>query len=65
MPIGTSRFGFFASASSASSPDDGANFSLDAGHPYVAQTFTVLDSKLKNPQTGHWERAFRIFDLLL
>jgi hypothetical protein len=31
----------------------------------LAQTFTVLDSKLKNPQTEHWERAFRVFDLLL
>jgi hypothetical protein len=31
----------------------------------LARTFKVLDPKLKNPQTGHWERAFRIFDLLL
>jgi hypothetical protein len=31
----------------------------------LAHTFTVIDAKLKNPQTGHWERAFRIFDLLL
>jgi Domain of unknown function (DUF1931) len=31
----------------------------------LARTFNVLDSKLKNPQTEHWERAFWIFDLLL
>jgi hypothetical protein len=31
----------------------------------LARTFNVLDPRLKNPQTGHWERAFRIFDLLL
>ena len=31
----------------------------------LARAFKVLDAKLKSPQTGHWERAFRIFDLLL
>jgi hypothetical protein len=31
----------------------------------LARTFTILDPELKNPQTRHWERAFRIFDLLL
>jgi hypothetical protein len=31
----------------------------------LARTFKVLDTKLENPQTKHWERAFRIFDLLL
>jgi Domain of unknown function (DUF1931) len=31
----------------------------------LSRTFKVLDSKLENPQTKHWERAFRIFDLLL
>lgn len=31
----------------------------------LARTFKVLDPKLKNPQTDHWDRAFRIFDLLL
>jgi hypothetical protein len=31
----------------------------------LARTFKVLDPKLENPQTKHWERAFRIFDLLL
>lgn len=31
----------------------------------LSRTFKVLDPKLKNPQTKHWERAFRIFDLLL
>lgn len=31
----------------------------------LARTFKILDPDLKNPQTQHWERAFRIFDLLL
>lgn len=31
----------------------------------LARTFDILDPKLKNPQTEHWERAFRVFDLLL
>jgi hypothetical protein len=31
----------------------------------LACTFKILDPKLKNPQSEHWERALRIFDLLL
>ena len=31
----------------------------------LARSFTVLDPKLKNPQTRHWRQVFRIFDLLL
>jgi Domain of unknown function (DUF1931) len=31
----------------------------------LARTFTIVEPKLKNPQSRHWERAFRIFDLLL
>ncbi|WP_050625885.1 DUF1931 family protein [Bradyrhizobium viridifuturi] len=31
----------------------------------LAHTFKLLDSKLKNPRSEHWERCFRIFDLLL
>ena len=31
----------------------------------LAQSFKIVDSKLRNPQTEHWERAFRLFDLLL
>ena len=31
----------------------------------LARTFPVLDPGLRNPATEHWERAFRIFDLLL
>ena len=31
----------------------------------LARSFKILDPKLKNPQTEHWERSFRIFDLLL
>ena len=31
----------------------------------LARTFTIVEPKLKNPGSQHWERAFRIFDLLL
>jgi hypothetical protein len=31
----------------------------------LAQTFKIMDPELKNPQTAHWERAQRIFNLLL
>lgn len=31
----------------------------------LARAFKILDPKLKNPQSEQWERAFRIFDLLL
>lgn len=31
----------------------------------LAHTFKIIDSELKNPQTEHWERSFRLFDLLL
>jgi hypothetical protein len=31
----------------------------------LAHSFKVIDPKLKNPQTPHWERAFELFDLLL
>lgn len=31
----------------------------------LARTFTIVERKLKNPSSEHWERAFRIFDLLL
>jgi hypothetical protein len=31
----------------------------------LVRTFKILDPKLKNPQTEQWERAFRIFDLLV
>jgi hypothetical protein len=31
----------------------------------LARTFKIIEPDLKNPQTEHWERAFRIFDLLL
>jgi hypothetical protein len=31
----------------------------------LARTFTVLDPKVRNPQSDEWERALRIFDLLL
>ena len=31
----------------------------------LARTFTILDPGVKNPSTGHWERSFRLFDLLL
>jgi hypothetical protein len=31
----------------------------------LARAFKILDPNVKNPQTEQWERAFRIFDLLL
>jgi hypothetical protein len=31
----------------------------------LARTFKIIDPKVKNPQTEHWERVFQIFDLLL
>jgi hypothetical protein len=31
----------------------------------LARSFKIIDPDLKNPQSQHWERTFRIFDLLL
>jgi hypothetical protein len=31
----------------------------------LARTFKIIDGDLKNPQTEHWQRCFRIFDLLM
>jgi hypothetical protein len=31
----------------------------------LARGFLLLDPDVKNPQSTHWERAFRLFDLLL
>jgi hypothetical protein len=31
----------------------------------LARTFVLLDPRLANPQSRHWEQAFRTFDLLL
>jgi hypothetical protein len=31
----------------------------------LARTFRIVDPDVKNPQTRQWERAFRLFDLLL
>jgi hypothetical protein len=31
----------------------------------LARTFKIIEPGLKNPQTEHWERTFKIFDLLL
>jgi hypothetical protein len=31
----------------------------------LAHTFKIIDPTLKNPQTEHWDRSFRLFDLLL
>ncbi len=30
-----------------------------------AKCFKILDTKLKDPGTEHWDRAFRLFDLIL
>lgn len=31
----------------------------------LARSFRIIDTRLVNPQTEHWERAYRLFDLLL
>ena len=31
----------------------------------LARTFKIIEPALVNPQTKHWESAFRLFDLLL
>lgn len=31
----------------------------------LARTLKILDPQVKNPQTSHWERSFRVFELLL
>lgn len=31
----------------------------------LAHTFTIIDPKLRNPSTSHWQRAFQLFDLVL
>ncbi len=31
----------------------------------LAETFRTIDEKLKNPATRDWDRAYRLFDLLL
>jgi hypothetical protein len=31
----------------------------------LARSFKIIDPDVKNPMSEHWDRAFRIFDLLL
>jgi hypothetical protein len=31
----------------------------------LARSFKILDPDVKNPMSEHWDRAFRIFDLLM
>jgi Domain of unknown function (DUF1931) len=31
----------------------------------LARSFKQIDPSVKNPRSGHWERAFALFDLLL
>jgi Domain of unknown function (DUF1931) len=31
----------------------------------LARGFKIVDRRLENPQTQHWETTFRLFDLLL
>jgi hypothetical protein len=31
----------------------------------LARSFKIIDPDLKNPQTKHWQRSIRVFDLLL
>jgi hypothetical protein len=41
-------------------PEIAGGLSLALGH-----VFKIVDPELKNPSTEHWERSFRIFNLLL
>lgn len=51
----------------ARSADTDAELPVIAGGIAVAlaRSFRILDPELKNPQSVHWERAFRLFDLLV
>ncbi|MEA2882748.1 MAG: hypothetical protein QOH32_2004 [Bradyrhizobium sp.] len=51
----------------ACSDDTEARLSEVAGGLSVAlaRTFRIIDGDLKNPQSEHWQRCFRIFDLLM
>jgi hypothetical protein len=31
----------------------------------LARSFKIIDPRLKNPSTEHWERSFQVFELLL
>jgi hypothetical protein len=31
----------------------------------LARTFKIIDGAMKSPATEHWQKAFRIFDLLM
>jgi hypothetical protein len=31
----------------------------------LARSFKIIEPQLKNPMTEHWERAFKLFDLVL
>ncbi len=31
----------------------------------LARSFKIIDPHLKNPQSEHWQRSLRVFDLLL
>ena len=31
----------------------------------LARAFKIIEPRRKNPQTEHWERAYKVFDLLL
>jgi hypothetical protein len=31
----------------------------------LSRTFKIIDGNLKNPATEHWQKCFRIFDLLM
>jgi hypothetical protein len=51
---------YYSDATEAQLPSIAGGLSLA-----IARTFKVIDPDLKNPQTEHWERSFRLFDLLL
>jgi hypothetical protein len=46
-------------------PKERTVLEIAGGIVALARTFKIIDPKLKNPQTEHWERSQRLFDLLL
>jgi hypothetical protein len=47
--------------------DDTEQWLTDVAGAYsvaLARSFRIVGPELRNPQTGHWERAFALFDLV-
>lgn len=50
----------YSEETDAKLPECAGGLSVALGH-----SFKIIKPDLKNPQTEHWERTFRIFDLLI